>query len=486
MPIIEYFKEVGKTIFQSDQIFYRVDDFNHPGKTIDVPAAGVLASDPLLVELFNYKSSHMEASPRSVARVAPTCTQEQMIVDRLEVGQYAAALGLIKGMLTAGKKPPYSLWLALFNFIVTPVHSTTKEKHMNHWAVCQDAYEILLDVLKAQGAVSLAPIFNEFLNINLVPARQYRLLLDDRYEILDTKMLSKHSDFWEFANTVLSMKQHTLDTICHRWVLDVLVRIIQTDLLTRLGDEEDVKRSLLLGVSKKSRSTSSQRFDAYLRIILLNLADTHQDSLDFPRKLLNMFITIACFEEFFTMEHVVSHTTTFFEKMSASDGSRFLDIIEYPSFIILLDDKMFGKCDHSRVPEEFKNFRRTQHIPLDLHKLMFYVFSVLPLKPYTQDRILCHVQLVLKYCNSVFAASTIQHGDSSMGSSAFSAEALSELNEHKETVISKWVSGMETLVAACTDKNSALEEKIEICLRLTRVSLCTYNAWSLFHIHSDV
>ncbi|CAO3643031.1 unnamed protein product [Mucor fragilis] len=199
MPITEYFQE-------SNQIFYRMDDLRHPGNTIDIPAVDVLEEDPLLVELFEYKSRHTEGSSKDVTYTIPNHMEKQMIVDRLEVGHYATVLQLIQGTLTANKKPPYSLWLALFNFILTPVQSRTKEKHREHGAACPEAYKILLDVLKTHGAGSISPILNEFQSTNLIPSREYKLLLDDRYEMLDTKMLGKYSDFWEYTREVLSMK----------------------------------------------------------------------------------------------------------------------------------------------------------------------------------------------------------------------------------------------------------------------------------------
>lgn len=176
------------------------------------------------------------------------------------------------------------------------------------------------------------------------------------------------------------------------------------------------------------------------------------------------------------MDHLASHSLTLFEKMDARDGLRFLELIEYPSFIISLGDKMFDKCDYSQVSKEYKRFRGTKHIPLDLHKLVFYVFAILPSKPYRLDSILCHVQLVLKYCNSVFSTCTLHHIGSTMTSSALSSETLSLLNQHKENLSRKWKDDMEALVAASADKDTSLKEKIGFCIRLTQVSFCTYAA----------
>lgn len=219
-----------------------MDDLRHPGNTIDIPAVDVLEEDPLLVELFEYKSRHTEGSSKDVTYTIPNHMEKQMIVDRLEVGhcKYVCTVRLChlmsclhdrcycitthSGHAHCKQETPIvsqaihvddvisnslcdsSLWLALFNFILTPVQSRTKEKHREHGAACPEAYKILLDVLKTHGAGSISPILNEFQSTNLIPSREYKLLLDDRYEMLDTKMLGKYSDFWEYTREVLSMK----------------------------------------------------------------------------------------------------------------------------------------------------------------------------------------------------------------------------------------------------------------------------------------
>lgn len=76
---------------------------------------------------------------------------------------------------------------------------------------------------------------------------------------------------------------------------------------------------------------------------------------------------------------LVSATYSHFQKMDAHHCSLFLELIEYPYFTMALCDQALADPNVIKIPSKYERYRKSEHKPFDLKKLLYYAFKTVPL-----------------------------------------------------------------------------------------------------------
>jgi hypothetical protein len=176
------------------------------------------------------------------------------------------------------------------------------------------------------------------------------------------------------------------------------------------------------------------------------------------------------------MEDLVSQAYIHFQEMTTDACQQFMQLIKYPSFLIALCDQALADTDTSKVPQEYKHFRKSKHRPLTLQKLFFYVFKTLPLEPDNLENIYRHVAIVSKYCMCVLSTATVSHKrNNSETNTALSMEQRELLVTDKDEVVMNWETAMERLLYENNFiGNLPTLEKIRWSITIIRVTLTEY------------
>ncbi|KAL7334182.1 hypothetical protein PS15p_202988 [Mucor circinelloides] len=462
------------------EVFYTIEDRNSPIDKEEIPAKQILASRPLLVEIYQYKNDiTIETRLDNRIQKFEKCPRrsQQMIIDYFEVGRYNEGMQLIVNQVASHKKPPFNILITLINFILQPKDTLrNKRKLIDHWLECKQAHAILLDILNLYGPDIFLPVFNEFRSFEIISAKEKKSLRDESYELLDTKRLGEYRDFWNFTDRLLSATTSDLETKCCVLILDFFVNVLQADLKSRVHCESEVVKSIFMRTLKRDALNKLSKFDHYLKLLLREFPNQNEDLFHLTGDILNMIITVASFDKVSSMQDLVSQTYIHFQEMTTDACQQFMQIIKYPSFILALCDLALADTDVSLVPEEHKHYRKLKHRPLTLQKLFFYVFKTLPLEPDSLENIYRHVAVVSKYCMCVLSTATVSHKrDNTETNTAFPSDQLELLISEKDEVVLHWENTIEKLL--CDNKfidDLETLEKIRWSMKIVKVTLTEY------------
>ncbi|KAI8076691.1 uncharacterized protein B0P05DRAFT_545475 [Gilbertella persicaria] len=383
----------------------------------------------------------------------------------------------IENTFGTGRRPPFPLLLALINFILKPKSSFKKiEQLRNHWRHCKRAHAILLDVLTLFGPEIYHPLWNQFKYFELISTKAARREEDDDYDQLDTQELKKYRDFWNFADRLLNREEKDLDAKCRRLVLDFFVNVLQTDLKLRLDNEHKVEESIFVKTLDKDTLCRVSKFNKYLSILMNNFPNQDEHLFHLTGDILNMFITIACFDRIAIFEDLVTQVYSVFAGMDTAACQQFFQLVKYPSFIIALCDKALADVDVSKVKKTHRHFRNTKHVPLHLEKLFYYVLRTQPHDKKSLESIYRHVAIVSKYCMCVFSTATVnQKRDSAETNTAFPEKQLELLVSLQHEALEGWEVMIENLVNnKQLEQNLDLLENIRWSVKLTVLSMTEY------------
>ncbi|KAI7900661.1 uncharacterized protein BX663DRAFT_439128 [Cokeromyces recurvatus] len=386
---------------------------------------------------------------------------------------------LIEDANAMGKKPPFSLLLSLVNLILQPKEKLkTKKLLKEHWIYCKRAHAILMDALYLFGTEIYSPLWNQFRNFELIPTKRAQRALDDDYNVLDTNTLREYSDFWGLVNRVLNHGGKDLETKCRKLILDLFVNILQYDLKSVINDENGVKDSIFIQTLKKDALCTLSKFDNYLKILLSKFPNDDEELMHLSGDIFNMLITISCYEQIAHMDELVKQTYKLFQRMDAESCQQLMQVIKYPTFLILLCDKALADTNIIKVPKEHQHYRNAPHVPLHLEKTFFYVLKTLPNDNNTLEGIYRHVAIVFKYCACVFSTATISHKrDITETNSALPEDQLILLITFQHQIIKEWENMVEELinnVGFSDQEDVELVEKIRWTVKLTKLSIIEY------------
>ncbi|KAI9473571.1 MAG: hypothetical protein EXX96DRAFT_310502 [Benjaminiella poitrasii] len=386
---------------------------------------------------------------------------------------------LIENSNAMGKKPPFSLLLSLVNLILQPKKKfKRKELLKEHWTHCKRAHALLLEVLYLFGPEIYHPLWNQFRNFEFISTNRALNEIDDDYNALDTNMLREYSDFWGFTNRLLNHGGKDLDSKCRRLILDLLVNIMQVDLKSRIQQEKKVKESVFVHTLTKNTLCMISKFDNYLKALLSKFPNDDEELLHLSGDIFNMLITITCYENITNINELVMQTYKLFQKMNADACQQFMQIIKYPTFLLMLGDKALADTDISQVPTEHRHFRNAPHVPLHLEKTFFYVLKTLPHDTQSLESIYRHVAIVSKYCMCVFSTATISHKrENTETNSALPESQLELLIIYQHQTIEEWEGMIEGLIQRVGfDSQQDLErvEEIRWAVKLTKLSIMEY------------
>ncbi|RCH95087.1 hypothetical protein CU097_003569 [Rhizopus azygosporus] len=403
---------------------------------------------------------------------------QMMIVDYFEVNHIDVGMQLIESMFSTGKRPPSALLLTLINLMLQSKDSfRSKETQVTHWIHCKQAHMLLMDILTLFGPNIYKPVWNEFMYFNISCSQQSIEEEDEssHYELLNTKELSHYFDFWDYTDKLLNHSSLTLNDRCRTLVLDFLINVLQADLKEKLNDEKKVGKSIMFGTLSTDSMLSCTKFDKYLDILLKNYPNKNDNLTQLVGSLLNMLITISCFERISSFDSLVSQMYSRFQKMDPDTSLQFMQSIKYPSFLIALLDKALSDTDISLVDNAHKKFRNKKHVPLRLEKVLFYVLKTQPITCDSIDALYKHVLIVSKYCMCVFSTASICHKKrSGEKNTALSEEQLILLIEQQHTSLDKWETLIEELLAKFPTADLNLIEKIRWAIKLTRLTITEY------------
>ncbi|KAI8355712.1 hypothetical protein BD560DRAFT_455924 [Blakeslea trispora] len=383
----------------------------------------------------------------------------------------------IENTFGIGRKPPFPLLLSLVNFILKP---RTRFKNLDqlrdHWRHCKRAHAILLDALALFGPEIFNPLWNQFRYFELVPTKIAAKEQDDDYDQLDTEELKHYRDFWNFADRQLGRETKDINAKCHRLVLDFFVNILQTDLKSRLDNEAKVEHSIFVKTLDKDTLCRISKFGRYLGSLLNHFPNQDEQLFYITADLLNMLITIACFESIATLDDLVIQVYKMFASMNTDVCQHFFQVIKYPSFIIALCDRALADVDVSCVEKQHLYFRNASHVPLHVEKLLFYVLKTQPHNKQSLESIYRHVAIVSKYCMCVFSTATISHKrDNAETNTAFPENQLELLVIQQHESLIAWEAMMEGLIANPEiEQDLDVLEKIRWSIKLTIVSMTEY------------
>ncbi|KAK4516368.1 uncharacterized protein ATC70_011339 [Mucor velutinosus] len=433
------------------EVLYTIEDPNSPIEKEEIPAKQILASQPLLVEIYQYKND-VTIETRLDNRIQKydqlSRKSQHMIIDYFEVGHYKEGMQLIENQVASHKKPPFNILITLINFILQPKNELrNKDKLVKHWLECKRAHALLLDILSLYGPDIYLPVFNEFRSFELISSKDKNSLHDDIYELLNTKRLSEYRDFWNFTDRVLSATTTDLETRCSGLVLDFFVNVLQIDLKSRVHCESEVMKSIFMRTLKRDALNKLSKFDHYLKLLLRDFPNQNEDLFHLTGDILNMIITVSSFDKVSSVEDLVSQTYIHFQEMTTDASQQFMQIIKYPSFILALCDLALADADVSMVPEEHRHYRKQKHRPLTLQKLFLYAFKTLPLQPDNLESIYRHIAVVSKYCMCVLSTATVSHKrDNTETNTAFPSDQLELLIGEKDEVMVDWENTIEKLL----------------------------------------
>ncbi|KAI8987415.1 hypothetical protein BDF20DRAFT_904540 [Mycotypha africana] len=386
-------------------------------------------------------------------------------------------MSLLENAYGTGKKPPFALLLALINFILKPKHSFKKKQTLKeHWLHCKRAHAILLDILSVFGPKIFNPMWNQFRYFELISTEEAKAAQDDDYDDLDTEELANYSDFWNFTDRTLNCEAQNLEAKCRILMLDFFVNVLQVDLKYRVDSEASMQDAIFVRTLKKDALSRISKFDNYIKILLRTFPQKDENLLHLTGDILNMLITISCFARIAKMDDLVTQLYIPFQEMSTDICQQLMQSIKYPSFLIALCDKAVSDTDISKVEEQHKHYRHTQHVPLHLEKLFFYVLKTLPHDKKNLDSIYRHVAIVSKYCMAVFATATVRHKRENSGTnSALPESQLELLIMHQHEAVEKWETMIENLIDdARFRKDLDTIEQIRWAIKLTRLTMTEY------------
>ncbi|KAG1145648.1 hypothetical protein G6F36_015122 [Rhizopus arrhizus] len=164
-----------------------------------------------------------------------------------------------------------------------------------------------MDVLTLFGPEMFNPVWNEFAYFKLSSSQS--MDMDDesgQYELLNTKELSAYSGFWNYVDKVLNQPSHHLEARCRALVLAFFVNVLQTDLKERLGDDRKVARSIFFATLTNESLFTCTKFDKYLDIVLKGYPNENEHLCQLSGDLLNMMITISCFDKISSFDGLVT------------------------------------------------------------------------------------------------------------------------------------------------------------------------------------
>ncbi|KAG1444110.1 hypothetical protein G6F46_012602 [Rhizopus delemar] len=450
--------------------------------TETIPARQLLATNPILLEIYNYQNdvtletrvekriNKVEYMPRRM---------QMMIIDYFEVNHSGVGMQLIENMLSTGKRPPSALLIALINTMLQSKDGfKSRETQRNHWSQCKQAYTLLMDVLTLFGPEMFNPVWNEFAYFKLSSSQS--MDMDDesgQYELLNTKELSAYSGFWNYVDKVLNQPSHHLEARCRALVLAFFVNVLQTDLKERLGDDRKVARSIFFATLTNESLFTCTKFDKYLDIVLKGYPNENEHLCQLSGDLLNMMITISCFDKISSFDGLVSQLYSRFQQMDPEACSQLMQAIKYPTFLIALLDKAVADTDVSRIESSYKKFRNKKHVPLRLEKVLFYVLKTEP-NTISPEALYRHALIVSKYCMCVLSTASIVHKRPTLceqvTNTALEEDQLILLIENHHQALDEWEARMEHCLAQFKTIDLKLVEKIRWSVKLTRLTMAEY------------
>ncbi|RCH92449.1 hypothetical protein CU098_009551, partial [Rhizopus stolonifer] len=449
--------------------------------TEKIPAKSLLATCPILLEIYNYQNDvTLETKlEKRIDKVEYIPRRMQlMVIDYLEVNHSAVGMQLIENMFSTGKRPPSALLTALVNIMLqSKDRFRSRDAQRTHWTQCKQAYTLLIDVLTLFGPAIYNPIWNEFLYFDIPCDAQQNEDMEDessQYELLNIKELSAYRDIWDYIDKTLNESNSYLDSKCQVLVLDFFVNVLQTDLKEKLGNENKVASSIFFNSLSSGSFMSCTKFEKYLDILLKHYPHNNGHLCQLAGNLLNMLITISCFDGISNLESLVNQLYSRFQKMEPETCAQLMQAIQYPTFLIGLLDKALADTDVSNVDKEYKKYRLFRHKPLRLEKVLFYVLSTLP-NTNDIEALYRHTLVVSKYCMSVFStASVIHKQDSQETNSALDQEQFMLLIEHQNEALDKWEKMLEERLDELKTADLKIVEKIRWSIKLTRLTILEY------------
>lgn len=161
--------------------------------------------------------------------------------------------------------------------------------------------------------------------------------------------------------------------------------------------------------------------------------------------------------------------------MDAESCQQLMQVIKYPTFLLQLCDLALADTNVSRVEEQYLNYRNKPHVPLNLNKLLFYVFKTLPNSD-TLEAIYRHVCIVSKYCMCVLSTASInQRKQNEETNSALSQDQLELMISVRNEVLDDWEIMLEQLMNDNpTNQDLEVMEEIRWSIKLTRLTLIEY------------
>jgi hypothetical protein len=174
-----------------------------------------------------------------------------------------------------------------------------------------------------------------------------------------------------------------------------------------------------------------------------------------------------------SMDDLVSQSYSLFRDMPTNTCQQFMQIIQYPIFIISLLDKSLADTNNSLVPKEYKPYRNSKHKPLDVKKVFNYVFKTLPNNASSLKSIYHHVTIVSKYCMCVF--STLNYTIRKESRTALPEDHLELLITSQFAVTKEWETLIESLLTPFNQaENLDFIETIRWSMKLTILTITEY------------
>lgn len=159
--------------------------------------------------------------------------------------------------------------------------------------------------------------------------------------------------------------------------------------------------------------------------------------------------------------------------MDTDTCQEFMQMIQYPTFLVSLLDRALADTNISLVPKEDKLFRNMNHAPLDLRKIFSFVFKTLPNSTNSLKDIYHHVIIVSKYCMCVFSTLNIRR--QKKNTIALSEEQLEFLITRQYASTREWENMVESLLSQFNQtENLELIEKIRWSMKLTILTITEY------------
>ncbi|KAI8886328.1 hypothetical protein K501DRAFT_171162 [Backusella circina FSU 941] len=386
---------------------------------------------------------------------------------------------LIANELGSGKKPPPELLSILINFILQPkTKIKTRHDKKRHFLACRKAYHILLDVLHLFGSSIFNRIWMEFgtntarataLNMNGKRKRQSGNSSDSDEDMF-TKYVGEFEDLWQLIRVVLKYSKNTLESVCRRYVADLLVKVLKCDVKSKKGIVSTMKKSKFISLLSKDTLGICSKFDKILEMITQHMPYFDERQLEVATDLLNMLITITCYNGLGDQNGLLTQMYKYVRLMTGEMSQQTMEMIRYPSFIIALCDLALSDVDVSRVDEHSLHFRKSKHKPLYLDKIFKYVFRTSPSNIQSIDDIYKHVLIVYRYCETIFTTSSIRaHRLTNESPWALADDQLIYLLEYSHESVDYWEAIMESLIEEYNDDH--IKEKIRWLIKFTKLTV---------------